>query len=444
MHAILRDRYPASTSICFKTSIGDGLQFREGEVAAAKPHLSKPVLLSQFLVCVIPLCLAMYWFVFPLNQDLANLCFRPTIVATCVIMSLLWWHLPVTQAEKDLAGIAALLCTVLLALSLTSIDPGRAFPEWLKLLIICATSLLLCRGLRHVPTATMLGSALILCSALNATLILSTYLKYQGLVWPTYATTRVLKGELLNAGLPFNATAFECVFAYISGMCLLRGTKLLWVLGSMVLVISSVVSGSRTPLAVVGVSGLVLIMITALRSRHLLTIAGGMILAAAMVAGVIVTTATVTGEEMSVATEGRWELWSIALQKFIQRPVVGWGYLSSEDDASYIPGGYHNEYLTALAEQGIVGFVAVMILFWFLLRCGCRLAFKPSFTCCRGHGQWALFGCIFLLLRAVVELPGLFGTAQGPADFLAYIFLAIIVSRISREEDHTLARRYPV
>lgn len=403
---------------------------------AAKP------MLSQLCACVPPLCLATYWFLYPSNPDLATLCFRPAILATCVTIWLLWFGLPVTCAEKKLAAILALLCTVLLALSLTAIDPPRAFREWLKLLIICTVPMLLCRGLRHARTARMLGFALIASSVLDGTLILATYIKYQGLVLPTYASTRAFKGELLKAGVPFNAIAFESLFAYISAMCLLPGTKLLWSLGLALLAISSALSGSRTPLAVFALSGLVLMVINSLRSRRLVAGAAGLILAATVLVGVSVTIATFTVEDLSQVTEGRWDLWSVALQKFSERPVLGYGYLSSQDDTSFIPGGYHNEYLTALAEQGMVGFAAVMILFWFLLRCGWRLAVRPSFTCSWENGQWALLGCIFLLLRAVVELPGLFGSAQGPADFLAYIFLAIIVSRLSREEEYVSASRY--
>jgi O-antigen ligase len=415
---------------------------RAGAGAEPTSCAAKPMLLSQLFACVLPLCLAMYWLVFPSTQDLATLCFRPTILATCVTISLLWYRLTVTCAEKNLAGVLALLCTVLLALSLTAVDPPRAFREWLKLFIICTVPVLLCRGLRHVRTAEMFGCALIVASVLDGTLILVTYVKYQGLVLPTYTATRAFKGALLKEGVPFNAIAFECAFAYISAMCLLRGTKLLWSLGLVLLAISSSLSGSRTPLTVFGVSGFVLIVVNSLRSRRLMVGVAGLILAAAMLVGVTVTIATSTVEEMSQVTEGRWDLWSVALQKFSERPVVGYGYLSSEDDISYIPGGYHNEYLTGLAEQGIVGFAAVMTLFWFLLRCCWSLAFRPSFTCSWENGQWALLGCIFLLLRAVVELPGLFGSAQGPADFLAYIFLAIIVSRLSREEDHISAMRY--
>jgi hypothetical protein len=34
-----------------------------------------------------------------------------------------------------------------------------------------------------------------------------------------------------------------------------------------------------------------------------------------------------------------------------------------------------------------------------------------------------------------VEVPGLFGYANDPADYLAYCFVAVVVSRMSLHED---------
>ena len=414
-----------------------------GPGATRLSSLAKSMKFSQVLVCVVPVCLAVYWLVYPWNQSLVDLLFRPTILAASIMISFPWYRLPVTGAELKLAAVLTLLCAVLLAPSLTATDPPRALREWWKLFIICAVSLLLCRALRHTRTARILGSFLMIASAVDGAQMVTIYVKYFGLVLPTYAANRAYKGQVQDAGLALNAIAFECVFAYICGMCLLRGTKLLWSLGLVLLMISSALTGSRAPLALFGVSVVVLIVTNALRSRRLLVVVSGLILAAAIVVGVTVAFAKFTREEMSAATEGRWDLWSVAFQKYTERPVLGYGYLSAEDDPGFIAGGYHSEYLTALAEQGVVGFVVVLNLFWFLLRCCWNLAFRPSYTW--QNGQWALFGCVFLLLRGVVELPGLFGSAQGPADFLAYIFVAIVVSRISQEEDYMLSQmRYPV
>ena len=148
-----------------------------------------------------------------------------------------------------------------------------------------------------------------------------------------------------------------------------------------------------------------------------------LVLTAAGIVGV----ASVSPQQLSRITEGRWEIWSVAVHKFAIHPLWRNGYLSVEDDPTYIVGGYHNEYLTALAEQGLIGFAAVMYLFGSLLRRCYHLAIDPLSR--NQNGQLILFTCLFLMFRALVELPGLFGTAQGPADFLAYIFLAIAMSR---------------
>jgi hypothetical protein len=89
--------------------------------------------------------------------------------------------------------------------------------------------------------------------------------------------------------------------------------------------------------------------------------------------------------------------------------------------------------MTMLAEQGIVGTIPTILLFWFLFAASYKLAFTPSVTW--RNGKWALIAAACLLLRAGVEEPGLFGYFQEPADFLAFSFLAIVVSSHSREED---------
>jgi O-antigen ligase len=164
--------------------------------------------------------------------------------------------------------------------------------------------------------------------------------------------------------------------------------------------------------------------------------------------GIAVVLVHVPFKKMSQLTEGRWDLWYVALKKFSDRPVFGFGYDSWHDDlASLLPGaysltnymkktiigGYHNEYLALLAEQGLVGFLAAMSLIYFLFKSCWKSAFRSwqTWHC----GQCALFACIFLLLRAGLEIPGLFGDGSEPADFLAYIFVAIVVSRFSIEED---------
>jgi O-antigen ligase len=142
-------------------------------------------------------------------------------------------------------------------------------------------------------------------------------------------------------------------------------------------------------------------------------------------------------------------LWSVGIQKFVERPLFGYGYESWRDDlvsrlpgeygltfdlAKNLGGGYHNEYISLLAEEGLIGVLAASLILWLLMRSTWLLAFRRWATV--GTRQWALLACLFLLLRANVEVPGLFGYAQEPADYLAYVFLAIVVSRFSAEEDY--------
>ncbi len=405
---------------------------------------SSSIVFAQVLAFLMPVSLGMYWVVWVVDRPVAILLFRPLMVATSAGLALLLaLQVPTTHAEKTLALTLGLLCAVLLVPSIAASDPVRAMLEWVKLFIICAFSLMLCRVLRHPPTAKTFGGSLLLGSVILGILIIAIYVKYIGMVTPTYAVTRVFKGAMLKVGISLNSIAFDCVFAYVCAMCLLRSRKYYWFLGGVLLAIASTLTGSRAPLAVFGLGVLALLAINALRSRRLLVRVAGAVLAAAMVIGAAMAITLANSSDLSSFTEGRWELWSVACRKFTERPLLGYGYQSVQDDPTYIPGGYHNAYLTAAAEQGLMGSAAVMVLFWFLLRRCWNLSFRSSYTW--RNGQWALLGCFLLLLHATVEAGGLFGTAQGPGDFLAYIFLAIVVSRYSREEEYiTACRRHAV
>jgi O-antigen ligase len=387
----------------------------------------------MMLVSLIPASLIVYRLIYASDSSLAVLICRPVIVAVCVLLFfLLWYGAEVTDAERRLVDALAVLCGAVLVTSLVATDVSRALQEWLKLVIMCAISIMLCRPLRHGPSAKVFGASLVIVSTVLAVLIVSTYVKFMGLVLPSYAATRVFKAAAMDeAGLPLNPIGFECVFAYLCGMCLLRGSKLLWAIGLVLIVISSALTGSRAPLAVFALSALVLILLNAVHSQHVVLRVVGLLMAASMSVAVTITLTLTSSQQLSALTEGRWHLWSVAVHKFTLQPICGYGYLSAQDAIS-IAGGYHNEYLTALAEQGLIGLSAVVYLFGFVLLCCCRLAFHGAHPV--RNGQWILFTCLVLLFRALVELPGLFGTAQGPADFLAYIFLAIVISRIAHKE----------
>jgi len=197
------------------------------------------------------------------------------------------------------------------------------------------------------------------------------------------------------------------------------------------------------------VSGMLLLIFNGLVSNSLTKRTMAWLSVAVLVVAIAWGVKYLTFKDVSSATEGRWDFWTVAWDKFTERPLMGYGFDSWRDDlvsrlpgeykltaydAINLAGGYHNEYITLLAEQGLVGFFPVMALFIFLWRCSWNLAFRSPSTW--KNGQWAFFGCLFLLLRGSIEAPGLFGYGQEPADYLAFIFLAIVVSRFSVQEDY--------
>jgi hypothetical protein len=90
-----------------------------------------------------------------------------------------------------------------------------------------------------------------------------------------------------------------------------------------------------------------------------------------------------------------------------------------------------------LAEQGLVGSLPTLAIYWFLVAKSYGLAFRESATWRKG--RWALVAAIIIVLRGLVEASGIFGYSSAPDAYCAMIFLAIVVSRYSREEEYMLA-----
>lgn len=77
-------------------------------------------------------------------------------------------------------------------------------------------------------------------------------------------------------------------------------------------------------------------------------------------------------EERDESAQSRFVFWAIAFEKFLERPVFGFGYFSSQDQRinphQMDP---HNYYVKMLVERGIVGFFTFLILlrlFWNLTK----------------------------------------------------------------------------
>jgi O-antigen ligase len=393
----------------------------------------------------------LYWIIYSRAPDAAIALLRPSVLGATILLAVLWSRKPATQAEVSLAKLLLLFCAVLIVPCLTSTQPARAFADWSKLTLLCILCLLWCRALRNEANARMFGYSLIFAACALAAITLATYVAYMGFVLPTYKSAREFKG-ITEKTISFNAVAFAAVLSYLSGMCLLGKNKFLLALGAGLFVVSTVFTGSRAPAAIVLLGALITFATRMVRSPKLSTRFLAWLAIGAFVAMALGALIMLPSRQISSMTEGRWDLWSVARQKILERPLLGYGFESWRDDlvsrlpgeyaltmgiAKNIAGGYHNEYLTMLAEQGLFGALAVLYFFWFLLKSCWQLAYRRSNTW--KHGSWALFACLVLMLRAGVEMPGLFGYSQEPVDYLAYLFAAIVFSRFSVEEDYLRA-----
>jgi O-antigen ligase len=406
--------------------------------------------LSGLLAAAIPLILSLYWFAYPQAPDFVGPLLRISILGCSIALGLFWYRAPLSHAEILLFRVLAAAAIVWLIPTLLATDPGHALGGWVRLTVLFMVCCFVARGLRHPPTAHAFGVALLIGAVILVAFILFTYVKYLGFTPPTYKVSREFKGVAQLNGIALNSIAFAAVFSYFMGLCLVRSNLRLLLLGVPLLVTSSFFSGSRAPMVILAASSFVLLCVNGLRSKASWRRIATILLAVSAVIGGIVVVAMASDDDLNRATEGRSHLWSVGLQKFVERPLFGYGYESWRDDlvsrlpgeraltfdlASRFGGGYHNEYIAVLAEEGLIGTFGAALIVWLLLRSSWLLAFRPWAT--RVHAeQWPLFAATFLLLRSNFEVPGLFGYAHDPVDYLAYLFVAIVLSRFSVEEDY--------
>jgi O-antigen ligase len=406
--------------------------------------------ISEVTGFFIPVLLGVYWAPVGIGFELKATLLRCVIAGLATLLLIAWSRAPLTRAEARFAALFGLLALLLIVPCLTATDSGRAFKDLLKLVLLLAVGLGMSRALRHGRTATAFGYGMLVGSAVTALLILNVYIGHMGLTLPTYQALRILKEVLTRGagGFPLNPISFTAFFMYLIGLCLVPPRVLTWGLGFFVFAVSSFLTGSRAPLAILLLSALVAIGLHQLGARSFVSRVSGCVTLLLLTGAIVASVFTIDSRKMVIISEGRTVLWSVAWSKFLEKPFSGHGYESWQDDlSSRIAGGeyfhtstsiiangaYHNQYITLLAEEGLVGFVPAMAIAWMLLRCCRWLAWRTWIPAVSRYT--ILLAGLFMLLRAAVEVPGLFGYANDPADYLAYCFLAVVVSRMSLDED---------
>jgi O-antigen ligase len=406
---------------------------------------------AEYIVrsCAIGLAavLTFYWTAYGILPDLFALLLRPALLALAIVMFLCTLRMPLSGPEVRMVQIFGGLSLVYLLTSTLAEDPVFAFAGLVKLILIQLFCLMLARAFRHEAVARDMGISLLLGSIFISLFIIYLYVHTMGFVLPTYEAVRGFKGLADKQGYALNETPATALLAFFCAACLLPMKRRLWLIGCAVAFIGSFFTGSRAAL-VAPVAALFLLLVSqGLRSRSVSRKAlAGMALTVAVL-GIAAVLLLLPSRTLTHVSEGRWDLWRAATSKFMERPLLGWGYGSWKDDiVSRLPGeykltsvlvkdqkgGYHNEFINALSEQGIVGFVAILAFMGYGVVSSWKLAFRRPLLW--KSGAAALVTMFFLVVRANVEMDGLFGFAQDPVDYLSYIFIAILVAALSAEE----------
>ncbi len=279
-------------------------------------------------------------------------------------------------------------------------------------------------------------------------IIVGAYLTFGGVSDLWRADLQAFKHAAFHdMGVATNPLSFAAVLGAIVGYPFWRfrpvvATGVLALVGAAI-----VLSGSRTTQgALVAAGCLTPVAIWAAKRKGFVQIAA-VVVGAALLAGFGIVggemLARMDGAVVSNATTGRFDLWVLAWDGFMEHPVVGWGvgahrhtdiaglmpgYYAWGDDTLLLAmrsGGYHNAFLGLLVERGLLGAVPGFALVLFLG----RLALAASSRGGYGFPKAILvFGFLLLVIRGFGEQAGWFGSANGPVDFLAYTVAALLVA----------------
>ncbi len=404
---------------------------------------SSPALLSCMLSFSIPVLLAVYWPLTGLGFTWVPIAVRGGLIATTGLAVILWWKARVTRTERQWAGLLMAYLGLLVINSLLATEITRALQNSIRVLFLLAFCLVLARAFRHPGTRRAFGIGALVASVFLSVYILGCYVSFLGTALPTYESTRVFKAtvqRVLNVGL--NPLGFSTAFFCMLAACTLRPS---WILNSTlatVICICSVFTGSRTPLALMIVSFFLVFMIELSRSKPAFRSICLFVLLPSLI--VVCGFELRDGIDMprwSIITENRTDLWTVAWAKFTERPLTGYGADSWADDlvsrtpglyqltaglVKYHAGGYHNAYFTLLAEEGI--FVFTFALYMLVSAYRTLKQLSGSGRQDRVRRGLLLFSFIFVVLRGFIEVPGLFGYGEDPAEFACYALLALIIS----------------
>lgn len=147
-------------------------------------------------------------------------------------------------------------------------------------------------------------------------------------------------------------------------------------------------------------------------------------------------------ENQADISSGRFHFWSVGVQIFKERPLLGagldaFGVAFSEFDTrngQFRVENAHNDYLQILADAGIIGFACVLAFILLLFRKSLRNVVSATDGFCRAASIGALSGCFGILVHSFFDFP-LRTTSNG------FFFLLLAVIAMMPFANQTLSSR---
>jgi len=356
-----------------------------------------------------------------------------------------------TATHRRWAGALGTYLAAITMSALTSADAAIAFADLQRQVFIIAIAIGLSLALIDARARSAFTLASVAVAVSVAVVILPLYSRFPGipLIGPWQ---EAFKGYADEVDVLLNPLSFVGLLALVVAISALKHRPAILVAIFVPVMAAIAASGSRTTLVSLIVAIPLTGMFILIHRRPVIPawIPYGVV-------GVIAAWASLTFADqlgrlavspaLEDLTTGRSLLWNAAWEKFLDRPLFGWGAGSfSIDLGQYLPGvglyraedlsvlttagGAHNALLNVLAERGLLAAVAAGLVALFLLNLAIRLyRSRDRFRGMdRGLATLAPFVVILMLVRSLGELPGWFGSADSLIDFLAYGIAALLVA----------------
>lgn len=344
-------------------------------------------------------------------------------------------------ARFGLVFLPWLAASLIEALYFLDTDHAADFARQLFLVVLGAT---VYGAARRESQRTQVTHALFCAALLTAVLsaMMTAPILANGWSWEA---VRATKNQLiLTTGFGANSACFAGLIAALAGY---QGGRLRAFSASLVvtLVLLSALLAARAPVVLLIVAGLAAwplsrIEWTRFHNRLIAAAWPAFVLLGLLIGGFFLAIDVIANSVVADGLAGRGALWQMGLHGFHRHPIFGSGLHSYPDiirsqlgyatfrtpyemraAESLKGGGFHNIWVMALVERGLIGLVGLFASYVLLF--GRLIADMKPLTPARRYR--ALLVTIFVFLRGFVEITGLMSFADAALDAIVMIALAV-------------------